>query len=355
GSKYIAVLPGHSAKQQLEFEGLGDRPPGELGQNGIEIILRGQDRYGISPGAPVTWRGVEVGQVISSSLSVDAVHVDTRIRILDSHRRLLSRNSKFWATSGLQLGFGVMKGLQVSTGTLDTLARGGVSFITPGGVESDDRVRPGDMFTLHAEVDPKWVEASEPLNLLRQVTPPVVSVEAHWRQKHLGISRRHSRDAAGLIVDRGPASAVVVPRHLLELPTTNLEGVAELKLRIGDDFETTLNWPEIKEPSTEPLVWIDVTLDQAQQAWAVSSEKLRVPDELEDCFVIRRATKPESGSVTLVETLGQHELTSRDGQWQITSGRLDDESWQGATVISATDEKVVGMLVVGRRGAAIAP
>jgi hypothetical protein len=107
GAKYIAVIPGHTKTKQSQFEGLSGRPPDGLGRDGIEIILRGDHRFGVHAGSPLTWRGVEVGQVLSSSLSPDALHIDTRVRIQDSYRRLLSRNSKFWVTSGIHMGLDV--------------------------------------------------------------------------------------------------------------------------------------------------------------------------------------------------------------------------------------------------------
>ena len=131
GAKYVAVLPSMSGDRKTAFEGLASQPADSLGTSGIEIVLRGDDRYGVNPGSPVLWRGVEVGQVLSTDLSPDTLHVDTRIEIRDRYRRLLSRESKFWVLRGLDMELGVT-GLSVSAGTLDTITRGAIGFITPG-------------------------------------------------------------------------------------------------------------------------------------------------------------------------------------------------------------------------------
>ena len=101
GSKYVAVIPGDAAGPvERRFQGMANRPPDSLGDAGIEIVLRGDDRYGLGPGTPVTWRGVEVGQVIDSRLAPDALHVDTRIHIRQPHRRLLGRNQNSGSPAG---------------------------------------------------------------------------------------------------------------------------------------------------------------------------------------------------------------------------------------------------------------
>ena len=73
GHKYIGLLPGtDDAKSQYKFEGLSEEPPDADADEGFEIIIRGQKRHSITPGSPVTCRGVEVGTVLSVALSKSA-------------------------------------------------------------------------------------------------------------------------------------------------------------------------------------------------------------------------------------------------------------------------------------------
>ena len=133
GSKYVAVSPGPAdTARQYRFAGLATAPPDEIAGEGLELVLRGAQRSGLNPGAPVTWRGVDVGQVLSVDLSPDARHVDAGIRLSPQYRRLVSDNTKFWMTSGIDVHVG-LDGIELHTESLATLALGGVSLITPAG------------------------------------------------------------------------------------------------------------------------------------------------------------------------------------------------------------------------------
>jgi len=104
GARYIAVSPGPSdAAKQKAFVGLVMAPPDEFAGEGLELMLRAETRSGLNPGAPITWRGVQVGQVLSAGLSPDASHVNVGIRIGANYRKLVKSNSRFWVTSSCWL------------------------------------------------------------------------------------------------------------------------------------------------------------------------------------------------------------------------------------------------------------
>ena len=72
GNKYIGLLPGQpDASPVSRFEGLATAPPDALESAGMEIIIRGAQRYSVSEGAPISCRGVDVGRVLSVGLSQD--------------------------------------------------------------------------------------------------------------------------------------------------------------------------------------------------------------------------------------------------------------------------------------------
>jgi len=102
GDRYIAVSPGTIERAgQRQFTGLATAPPDELAGEGLKLLLQVDTRSGLNPGAPVTWRGVEVGQVLSVALSADARHVNASVRIRGNYRRLVKVGSKFWVTKVL--------------------------------------------------------------------------------------------------------------------------------------------------------------------------------------------------------------------------------------------------------------
>ena len=121
GAKYIGVSPGDPAgPQRTEFEGLSAAPPDELDYGGLEIVLRSDQRYGTSPGAPITWRGVKAGKVLSVNLSPDARHVNITVRIDRPYRKLVRTSSKFWVNSGFGVDIG-LTGVKLNADSLTTI------------------------------------------------------------------------------------------------------------------------------------------------------------------------------------------------------------------------------------------
>ena len=95
GAKYIGVSPGPpDAVTSNSFDGLAAAPADQLSPGGIHLVLRSDSRSGLNVGAPVTWRGVAVGQVLSVSLSSDARNVLTSIHIDREYKNLVRSGSK---------------------------------------------------------------------------------------------------------------------------------------------------------------------------------------------------------------------------------------------------------------------
>jgi paraquat-inducible protein B len=344
GSKYIGVIPGDSPVPKTEFAGLDEQPADPLQLNGLEIILRGADRFGVNPGSPLTWRGIEVGRVLSSSLSPDASQVDTRVRIDEPYRKLLSRDSRFWVTSGIQMDLN-MSGFELSTESLQTIASGGIGFITPSSTSSQD-VQPGDVFTLHEKLDKTWLDSAAAVDLMELDAPPVATVIASWRQKHFGIPRSHETRASALTIATDAGARVLMPSDLL-LP----EGVS------AEDYALAYRWPGSDQPlsigeakrEADSLI-ISLPLEQATPASLLSADRVRTPEGPEDCFAVRRSWQDGNDPATVMEMIGQDQLLDDGTVWRSTNRKLSRDMWHGAVVVSSLDEKVIGMLIVTDTG-----
>ncbi|MDN5567504.1 MAG: MlaD family protein, partial [Paracoccus sp. (in: a-proteobacteria)] len=117
-----------------EFTGL-DRPPLVRGdQAGTWVKLSMPSADGMSEGAPVLFRGVEVGRVENIRLSDkdDRVLADAFIEAPQDAR--LTTASVFWDTSGFSLSLGA-QGISFNVNSLSSVLQGGVAFdtITSGG------------------------------------------------------------------------------------------------------------------------------------------------------------------------------------------------------------------------------
>ncbi|MCH8209886.1 MAG: MCE family protein, partial [Planctomycetes bacterium] len=88
GPRYLAVAPGLGALQR-HFIGLNEPPVVETIEPGdLEIVLQATKRGGLRRGAPVTYRQVPVGAVLSVGLASDGGAVEARVHIGKAYAQL---------------------------------------------------------------------------------------------------------------------------------------------------------------------------------------------------------------------------------------------------------------------------
>jgi paraquat-inducible protein B len=152
---YIQVLPG-TGKAKSEFTGL-ERASPTLGQPGLKVTLAATQLGSIRPGSPVHYRGIEVGSVTATDLSTDATAALVQVFIAQRYERLVRIGSRFWMVSGVDVNFGLFRGLEINIESLRTLVAGGIAFATP-----DDAAAPsakdGTFFLLHDKPQNEWLE-----------------------------------------------------------------------------------------------------------------------------------------------------------------------------------------------------
>lgn len=132
GGRYVAVLPGpEGSAKQTEFIGLEDSPANvDMTDGGLALTLLAEERWGLERGAPVSYRGMAVGNVLSVSLSENASNVIVRAVVKEPYRHLVRANSQFWSNGGIHANLG-LGGFDLDIDTLASLAVGGIAFATP--------------------------------------------------------------------------------------------------------------------------------------------------------------------------------------------------------------------------------
>ena len=130
------------------FEGLEGPPLVRPGHEGRRITLRSTDGKLVTAGAPIFFRGIEVGRLEQPRLTVsgDSIVVDAFIEA--PHHRRLTDATRFWDTSGFTVSFGT-GGLTLDVESLASLVSGGLAFddIYQGG----QPIREGFVYDIFAD------------------------------------------------------------------------------------------------------------------------------------------------------------------------------------------------------------
>jgi len=342
GAKYIGVSPGDpSGPHQQQFTGLHVAPPDELAGGGLELILRTNDRHGISTGSPITWRGVDVGQVLSVNLSPDARHVDVSVRIDRRYRRLVRPSSKFWITSGFGMDLS-LTGLKLNAQSLSTIVRGGISFITPAdGAESD--IQSGHVFTLAEMPEDDWLDAAATVPFVDIDLPETVTVHGTRTTSILGIQRNRPFTQTGILV--GNSGAV----HLLTatLPTSATDEsqdamLTEFQIQRADG--STEEYSDIPLADTTASIVGTMLVPCDNQESRLVDKDFRVPTSPEECLIVRSAIVNGKAS-PVIQAVDIEQLEDREDSWVIFGNDADFTQWHGAPVVASADGKIIGLLL----------
>ena len=351
GAKYIAVSPGEVDGAYCdEFKGLPTAPPNQLEPDQRQVVLRGTARHSLSPGSPLAWRGVEVGSVLSVHLSPDARYVDAIVGVDSEYQKLLRADSKFWVTSGVDLDVG-MSGIKIDAESLATIARGGVSFISPTGSRAEPAT-PGQMFHLHNKLEDSWLEQADAANLIDGKLPATLSVEASWKARTFGIRRTRRRAFKAVVVTDGGKLSTILPREAVERPA-KAEGFQLSASVPGSGRKLKWELAAAAAKDVGPGI-VRVSLgDQPAPEQATPVADLRNPAGPEECRAVQ-SVKAENGVSSTTQSIGRHEIREADGVW-ILDLEHDMKAWHGAPVVSKTDNKIIGTLLVEDRGVIVAP
>ncbi len=360
GAKYIGVSPGPSdGKIAYDFDGLSTAPVDEFGEGkGIEVILRGERNYSLSPGSPVSYRGVEVGRIIAVNLSPDASYADVRASINPKYGRLLRTNSKFWVTSGVHIDGGVLKGFQFDTESIEALLRGGVSFVTVEDGLPSKPVSANQIYTLHRKSEESWLSAKNSVALYNFDLPNTGSLNATWDARRIAFMRTFSRDCVATFLQRQSGQLeLLVPTDMADVPERAKKGSFQLKLNIGNSWNAKIALENVRVISEE---LVGIPLDPAivsklQKVSGIARPKpltlqdFRSPTTREDCSAVKTVVG-ESGSSSIMFTIGQHEIRDLESVWHVTAKNPEGaDSWHGCPVVSLKDGKIIGIMI-GNKG-----
>jgi len=128
---YIEMYPGRGPPLR-HFTGLEQPPVLQPDTSGTFFTLLAPDASALIPGAPITFRGITVGEVEGFSLAPSDREVRIYAFIRAPYDRLVHAGTRFWNVAGIDLNAG-SQGFQLRVNSWQQLLAGGVAFDTPTG------------------------------------------------------------------------------------------------------------------------------------------------------------------------------------------------------------------------------
>ena len=328
GPRYLAVLPGRGTRQR-HFVGLNEPPVVESREPGdLEIMLAAPELGSLRRGAPVMYRQVTVGTILSVGLTSDAGSVEARVHVDKAYTQLIRERTEFWDVGGIDATVG-LAGVSVRIENFEALLAGGVALATPP--EAGEPVRTGHRFALaaappdgHLSWQPLAVIGSSLLPAGAPLPRPVRATVA-WKQGLL-IARQHWREGWVLQTDEGllgPAD-LLVPGPRAERETSILE-VAGTVIPLDAS-------PRWSSGGLAVFEW-----DLMTPVWPAG--RRRQGESPEDCLAVGDPTAAPM-------PLAAARLVPVEGAWAVDPAVSVDASWHGAAVVARIDGYLVGILLV---------
>ena len=147
---YIGIDGNKSGAPAHHFTGLEIPPVVTIGQPGRHFILRAETLDSLDIGAPVYYRQIQVGQVVSHRLAEDGKAVEIKIFIEAPHHVRVTENTRFWNASGFDLTLNA-QGLKVDTQSLVSILTGGIAFDLPMETAPGEEAKENASFFLYAD------------------------------------------------------------------------------------------------------------------------------------------------------------------------------------------------------------
>ncbi len=127
GGSYIELSPGKSSADASHFIGLEEPPLTPLDAPGLRLTLLSDNPGSINAGDPVLYQGHPVGRVETMTFDTQQRQARYAIFIDAPYDQLIDSSTRFWDTSGITINASA-DGVELQTGTLETLLFGGVAF-----------------------------------------------------------------------------------------------------------------------------------------------------------------------------------------------------------------------------------
>ena len=149
GKKQVSSGQEFSVQKVKPTDNTEERPAGK------HFIVTSKEAGSLQSGAPVFYRDIKVGEILTVALAEDSNSVRTDIHIYEPYLGLITKATRFWDAGGANIEAGIFKGLKFDVDSLGSLMAGALSIATPPGSQ---QVAEHHVFGLSEEMDEDWLD-----------------------------------------------------------------------------------------------------------------------------------------------------------------------------------------------------
>ncbi len=146
---YIAMRGDGKGKKATNFVVLPRPPVTPQGTPGLFVTLTSTKDFAYKEGDAIIYKGHKVGQFEESYFNQFERAMYYTAFIEAPYHRLINENTRFWDTSGIKIRLRA-SGLEIDTGSLETLLSNGVAFDVPNGMTIGDPVNDTPTFDIYS-------------------------------------------------------------------------------------------------------------------------------------------------------------------------------------------------------------
>ncbi|BBN83407.1 paraquat-inducible protein B [Pseudoalteromonas sp. A25] len=145
---YLELEPGSSNVKSSLFT-LQDEPALIASDiKGKRYRLKSRHAEVLDVGTSIYFRNFKIGQIESTNFNTDNLAMEYGVFVFSPYDKLITDNVIFWVSSGVSVNLST-EGIQVSTGSLSKLIKGGISVDYPPNQEPSAEATQNSQFTLH--------------------------------------------------------------------------------------------------------------------------------------------------------------------------------------------------------------
>jgi len=198
---YIEMYPGNGPPER-EFVGLDTPPTLQPDAPGRFYTLLAGDVGAIVPGAPVTYRGLSIGEIEGYALDRTGEQVEIYVFVRSAFANLVHPSTRFWVSGAISVSSGA-RGMQVRLNSWQQLLTGAVALDTPAQALAGAPSPAGAVFRLY---DDRGAA-------LRSAAGPRLGYQLEFAQAQSGIEAGTAVELEGTEVGEVTSARLVYDNH----------------------------------------------------------------------------------------------------------------------------------------------